>query len=365
VSEASRWAWAEVDLDAVSANVRALRDTVAPVGVWAVVKANAYGHGTVPVAHAALAAGAGALCVALVEEGVALRGAGIDAPILVLSEQPPEQVPAAAAAGLHLTVSSLTGVEAARGIPMHLKVDTGMHRAGCPPGEAATLARAIGPDLAGVSTHLACADDPCSPVTAQQLTCFAGVLRELREAGLDPGMVHAANSAAALGNPAARFDAVRTGIAVYGLCPGPGVAHLCGDLRPALRLVSRVSAVRRLGAGEGISYGHRYTTAAPTTTATVPIGYADGVPRQFARRGEALLRGRRRRVAGVVTMDQLVLDCGDDPVAVGDEVVLLGRQGDEEITADEWAERLETITYEVTCGISGRVPRRWSQRPMS
>jgi alanine racemase len=361
VNEPARWAWAEVDLGAIAHNVAALRSVAAPAALWAVVKADAYGHGALPAARTALEAGAEALCVALVDEGRALRAAGIDAPILVLSEQPPEQAAVAVAAGLQLTVSSPAGVRAARGAAMHLKVDTGMHRAGCAPEDAVALARSIGPDLAGVSTHLACADDPASPVSARQLACFADVLFALRAAGIDAGVVHVANSAGLLAHPAARYDAVRAGIAVYGASPGRGIAHLCRELRPALRLVARVSAVRHVGAGEGISYGHRYRTTAPTTTATVPIGYADGVPRRLGLAGgELLVGGRRRPIAGVVTMDQLVLDCGSAPVAVGDEVVLIGRQGDEEITVEEWAERLETITYEVTCGISGRVPRRWS-----
>jgi alanine racemase len=361
MSNKTRWAWVEIDLGAVAHNVHVLRAAASPAAVWAVVKADAYGHGAVPAARAAVEAGADSLCVALVDEGLELRAAGIDAPILVLSEQPPEQAAAAAAAGLQLTVSSPAGIAAARGTPMHLKIDTGMHRAGCAPGDAVALAREAGADLVGVSTHLACADDPASPVTAGQLECFTRVLAELRGAGIDPGIVHAANSAAALAHPAARFDAVRAGIAVYGARPGPGVADVCADLRPVMRLVARVSSVRRVGAGEGISYGHRYRTSSVTTAATVPLGYADGVPRRYGLvGGEVLVGGRRRPIAGVVTMDQLVLDCGTASVAVGDEVVLIGHQGDEEITVEEWAERLDTITYEVTCGIRRRVPRRWS-----
>ncbi len=355
-----RWAWAEIDLDAVAHNVGLLRAAAAPAAVWVVVKADGYGHGAVPVARAALTAGADALCVALVDEGLALREAGIDAPILVLSEQPPRQVPSAVAAGLQLTVSSLAGARAAAGGSVHLKIDTGMHRAGCDPTEALAVAQAIGHHT-GTFTHLARADEPCHPATTRQLSVFDGVLRDLAAAGIDPGVVHAANSAGALAHPAARFDAVRVGIVIYGLCPGPGVAHLCRELEPALRLVARVSAVRRVAAGEGVSYGHRYTTDAATTLATAPLGYADGVPRALALAGgAALVHGRRYPIAGVVTMDQLVLDCGDDEVAVGDEVVLLGHQGDAEIPVDEWAERLGTIPYEVTCGISPRVPRRWS-----
>ena len=341
---------------------------VAPAQPWVVVKADGYGHGAAPVALAALGAGATGLCVALAAEGVALRAAGIEAPILVLSEQPPELAPLLVAHGLAATVYTAAGVDALAGAagraphPVHLKLDTGMHRVGARPADAAALvariASAPGLRLAGVFTHLAMADEPDLPVTGAQLAAFDAALAELA-----PGpdvLVHAANSAGALAHAAAHRSLVRLGIAVYGLPPGPGVAALSHDLRPALALKARVAFVKRLRAGDRLSYGHRHELAGDATVATLPIGYAAGVPRRlFATGGQVLVGGRRRSIVGVVTMDQLLVDCGDDDVAVGDEAVLIGRQGDDEVTATEWADRLGTINYEITCGISPRVPRRY------
>jgi alanine racemase len=372
-AHAGRWAWAEVDLDAVAHNVRLLRERVAPAVVWAVVKADGYGHGAVPVALAAMHGGAEGLCVALASEGVLLRTAGISAPILVLSQQPVDEIPGLVAGRLIPTLYDRAAVDAvadaaraagAAGYPVHVKVDTGMHRVGCRPEDlldvlGAVAAQAPALRLAGVWTHHACADDPAHPANDLQRRRFAAVLEELDRRGLRPPLVHAANSATGLATPEARHDMVRAGITIYGMEPGPGVAHLCDGLRPALGLRARVSAVRRVAAGEGVSYGWRSVLAADTTVATVPIGYADGVTRRYGLvGGSVLVGGRRRAVLGVVTMDQLMVDVGDDHVAVGDEVVLIGRQGGEEIRAEEWAERLGTIPYEVTCGLSARVPRR-------
>jgi alanine racemase len=364
-----RWAWAEVDPSAIAHNVGVLRRVSAPAAVWAVVKADGYGHGAVTVARAARAAGAAGLCVALVQEGVVLRRAGIDGPILVLSEQPPDQLAELVRHDLVATVYSTAGVEALAAVvagrrahPVHLKVDTGMHRVGAQPGEAGRLAAEIlaRPELYldGVFTHLAVADEPDDPRTDRQLDRFDAVLDELRAAGIDPGLVHAANSAGALAHPRARRDLVRAGIAVYGIEPGSGVRGLCTELRPALSWRARVSFVKRVAAGEGISYGLRHTFERDATVATVPLGYADGVPRRWsALGGEVLVGGARRRVVGVVTMDQLMVDCGDDPVRVGDEVVLIGAQEGDRLRAEDWAERLGTIGYEVVCAISARVPR--------
>jgi alanine racemase len=365
-----RWAWAEVDLDAIEHNVRTLRTAVEPAALWAVVKADGYGHGAAPVARAALRAGAAGVCVALVQEGVALRAAGIDAPILVLSEQPPAELAAAVSADLVSTVyrpeqvALLAAAADAAGVVhrVHLKVDTGMHRVGCDPDTAVTMAAAVRvcPSLVldGVFTHLALADEPGDPFTAVQLARFDAVLAALADHDLLPPVVHAANSAGGLAHPSARHHLVRAGIAIYGISPGAGVDHLTGELRPALSLRARVTMVRRVAAGEGISYGLRHRVVADTTIATVPIGYADGVPRRLsAVGGQVLVGGRRRPIVGVVTMDQLMVDMGDDPVAVGDEVVLIGRQGDESITAAEWAGQLGTIGYEIVCAISARIAR--------
>jgi alanine racemase len=366
-----RWAWVEVDLAAIGRNVGVLIETVAPAAVWAVVKADGYGHGAAPVARTALEAGAEGLCVALVQEGAALRQAGIVAPVLLLAEQPESQLDELVRWHLGATAYTPSYLDALAGavrnaggatLPVHVKVDTGMHRVGAVPGEVVELVRRLLalPELqwAGLCTHLARADEPEAPTTEDQLTLLGAVEADLRRAGLTPPRVHVANSAGGLAWPAARRDFVRAGIAVYGIAPGPGVAELCKELEPALSLRARVSHVTRVAAGEGISYGHATVTTEETTIATVPIGYADGVPRRLSEvGGEVLLHGRRWPIAGVVTMDQLMLDCGDEAVAVGEEVVLIGTQGRERISADAWAEALGTISYEVVCGIGARLPR--------
>jgi len=366
----SRWAWAEVSASAIEHNVRALVRDVAPAALWAVVKANGYGHGAVLAARAAEAGGASGLYVALVQEGVELRAAGVTLPILVLSEQPADQVALGVQHGLQLTVYSEAQLQhivdaGGRDHPVHLKIDTGMRRVGAAPVDAVRLARAIEDSpsarLAGVFTHLAMADEPDDPFTAAQLGRFHDVLDQLDAAGLRPPMVHAANSAGAIAHPEARHTMVRAGIAIYGISPGPGVDQLVARLalRPAMSLHARVSHVQRVAPGDRVSYGLRHTFATAATVATLPIGYADGVPRRlFAGGGEVLIGGRRRRIVGVVTMDQLMVDCGDDAVQVGDHAVLIGSQGDQTVTATEWADRLGTIGYEIVCGVSARMERR-------
>jgi alanine racemase len=363
--EPARPTWVEIDLGAVEHNVAHLRSVVAPARLWAVVKADGYGHGAVAVARAARRAGAAGSCVALVEEGEALRAAGIDGPIVILSEPSPAAMARVAAATLEPTVYHPEGIEAAAAAgvgTVHLKVETGMHRVGCDPTAAVALADRVaerGLLLGSVWTHCAVADEPDDPFTGQQLDRYEAVLGALAGAGHRSGLRHAANSAAALSCPRARYDVVRCGIALYGLSPGPALATDMAPLRPALRWVSRVSHVQRLAAGESVSYGRRYRTARPTTIVTVPVGYADGVPRRWwVDGGAVLIGGRPRAIAGVVTMDQLMVDVGDDPVEVGEEVVLIGTQGDAALTAEMWADRLSTITYEVTCAIGARVPRR-------
>lgn len=377
--EPLRWARATIDPDAVVANVRYLATTADPAELWAVVKANGYGHGAATIARLALEAGATRCCVALVQEAVELRAAGIRAPIVILTEQPPEQLPAALDAGVELAVYShdalhaIEAVAGGRSVGVHMHVDTGMSRVGVQPAEAVDLARAIDASdavyLAGVMTHFACADEPANPATLHQLESFTGVLAALTAANIDPGIVHAANSAATLAFPQTRFGAVRCGIAVYGLSPGDGVDDLAEPLRPVMELRARVSFVKRVEAGTHVSYGWRYVTERATTLVTIPIGYADGVPRALGsdRSGApgfaVLIGGRRLPIAGVVTMDQLVVDVGDVDVSVGDEVVLLGRQGDEVIRVVEWAGRLDTIGYEIVCGIGSRVPRVVQRSP--
>lgn len=370
--DSARWAWASVDLDAIAHNVARVARHVSPADVWAVVKANGYGHGAVAVSAAALDAGAAGLCVALTDEGIALRQGGIEAAVLVLSEQPPSHAAALIEHRLTPTVYTPAGVSAlvdagADGLGVHVKVDTGMQRVGAPPGALDAVLGAIGGAglalrVAGVFTHLPVADEPDDKFTARQLQQFDHIVAGL---GLDDDvLVHAANSAGALAHADARRSLVRLGIAMYGVSPGAGVDDRCGDLTPALSLHSRVSFVKRVESGSRISYGLRHRFDRETTVATLPIGYADGVPRRlFDVGGEVLLGGRRRPIVGVVTMDQLMVDCGDDPVCVGDEAVLIGTQGDEIIRAEEWAGALGTIGYEIVCGISARVPRRYHPSP--
>ena len=373
VDFSGRWAWAEVHTGLIQHNVAVIAQRVAPAQIWAVVKANGYGHGAIPVAQAALAAGATGLCVAIVDEGVSLRRAGITAPILVLSEQPAELAEFIVGYQLTPTITSSRGAaiignlaeQQDRKVPVHIKVDTGMHRVGVLPEELRQLVSYMGsqPSLSieGVYTHFAVADEPAHPANAAQLAAFQQVITDLAALGINPPLIHAANSAAALANPDARFNMVRLGIAMYGLRPGPGVADLCAGLIPAMSLKGRVSAVRWIKAGDAVSYGLRKPVTTDSLIATVPIGYADGVPRALGTTDiPVLLNGVPRTFAGTVTMDQVMLDCGQDSmVTAGDEVVFIGRQGEHVVTADQWADAIGTIGYEITCGIGARVFRRY------
>lgn len=372
-----RWAWAEVDLRALRRNVEAIIGDTTTHSVWAVVKADAYGHGAVECARVAVEAGAVGLCVALVDEGVALRRAGIAAPILVMSEQPPEQYRQLVGNGLIATVYNAESIAALGAVAeelnivcaVHVKVDTGMHRVGVSTGEFIDRVRQVRSQqwltLDGVYSHLATADDASrNDATEQQVRAFASVLNHLKDEGVEVPHRHLENSAGALRHVAEvlRLES-RVGIALYGIA-GDARTDSFGSpvdvtLEPVLSLKARVSHVQVLGAGQAVSYGLRRPLAARSTIATVPIGYADGVRRGLWERGAVLIGGKRRSFAGVVTMDQVMVDCGDDEVRIGDEVVLLGRQGSESITANEWANVLGTIGYEITCGISARVPRTY------
>ena len=370
----TRWAWAEVHTGLISHNVAIVAQRTAPVQVWAVVKANGYGHGAIQVANAALAGGATGLCVAIVDEGVALRRAGITAPILLLSEQPAELADLIVGYQLTPTVTTTRGAAvlaasasaADQTVKIHIKVDTGMHRVGVAPNEVVSLASFISSyeslTIEGVYTHFAVADDPSHAANTAQLSAFNSVLDGLSSRGINPPLVHAANSAAALANEPSRFTMVRLGIAMYGLRPGPGVAELCAGLIPAMSIKARVSAVRWVEAGEAVSYGLVRPLTKGSLIATVPIGYADGVPRALGRTNiQVLLNGVPRSFAGTITMDQLMIDCeSDSSVTVGDEVVLIGKQGEHSVSADDWADALGTIGYEIVCGISPRIFRRYS-----
>ncbi|HUJ64496.1 MAG TPA: alanine racemase [Acidimicrobiales bacterium] len=372
-----RPAWAEIDLGAIRHNAAVLAAEVHPARLCAVVKAAGYGHGAPEVARAALEGGADWLAVALVEEGRELRAAGIDAPVLVLSEPAPSAMDEVVELSLTPTLYTPAGLDAIRsavrasriGRPfsVHIKVDTGMHRVGAPPPAAVALALEAGASpelhLGGFWTHFAVSDEVADPYTSEQVDRFQQALDGLAAGGVRPALRHAANSGGAIWHPDSRFDMVRCGIALYGLSPGAdGTSrHPVPLLRPAMAVKARVSFVKTVPAGERLSYGLRYRLARDSVVATVPLGYADGVTRSLsATGGMVLIAGQRVPIAGTVTMDQVLVDCGPDSrVAVGDEVVLLGRQGDEEITAWEWAERTGSIAYEVVCGISGRVPRSY------
>ncbi len=363
---------ATVDLAVIAHNVRMLRDRATGAALCTVVKADGYGHGAVEVARAAAAAGATWLAVAHPAEGAALREAGLDGPILLLSEPLPAEVDLVVAARLRVAVYSAATIArlAATGesLSVHLKVDTGMHRVGAHPDEAVALAvaveRAPRLELEGVWTHCAVADEPDDPFTATQLERFDEVLARLRHHGIEPRLRHAANSAGTIAHPASRYDLVRPGIATYGIAPAPALVGAI-DLRPALQLSSVVAHVKRVAAGETVSYGRRYRVDTDTVVATVPIGYADGIPRAWGLRGgRVLVGGDLRPIVGVVTMDQLMVDLGPTTeVAVGDEVVLIGEQGAHRITADDLAAATDTIAYEVVTGLGARVARAYVGAP--
>lgn len=370
-----RPSWARVDLDAVAANTRYLVETAAPAALCAVVKANGYGHGAEAVARAAVDAGATMLGVALVEEALDLRAAGIEAEILLLSEAPRGgedavvEARAAATAYTEAAIRALATAASAAGrrVEVHLKVNTGMNRVGCQPEDAVRLALLIGSEPylchAGTWTHFAVADEPEVDFTRAQAKRFDAVLADLASAGIAPGLRHVANSAATLVDPVRYgYDMVRCGIALYGISPAPGLLGSEG-LRPVMSLRSELSHVRLLEPGERVSYGLRYEAERPTWIGTVPLGYHDGVRRNLSGRAEVLVAGRRCPMAGTVTMDQFMVDLGGEPLPIGTEVVLLGRQGDEEIRAEDWAAMLGTIGYEITCGIGGRVPRVYAGGP--
>ncbi len=351
--------YAEIDLGAIAANVRALASLIQPSELCVVVKADAYGHGDAPVAATAVDAGVSKLAVALVEEGIRLREAGIDADIIVLSEPDAGSARDIAAWRLQPSVYSEEFLDALTStgvsLPVHLKIDTGMHRVGAAPSSVASLVektRSSGHELASVWTHFAVADeDP--EFTRRQIEVFDETI-----ADIDVPATHLANTAGAVLFPEARRDLCRIGIGTYGLHPCPETrAHV--ELTPAMRLVTHVSHVQRLSAGERPSYGRVRALERDAYVVTAPVGYADGYARALTGSGTALIGGERYPLAGTVTMDQIVIDVGDKEVAVGDEVVLLGTQGDQTIAADDWATALGTISYEVVCSIGPRVPRRY------
>ena len=347
----------EIDLAAVRANVRELIAVAGGSDVWAVVKADGYGHGAVECARAALEAGAGRVCCATLEEAVELRSAlGNDARLVVMSPLEPGEE--ALAGDFEIVVSSVEGYARLRAAgvacAVHVKADTGMGRWGMAPADALAVGRelagAAGPlRLAALMSHLATADDDPAFAAVQ-----AAAFEELAQA-FPPCPRHLANSAAALTLPATRYDAVRCGIAIYGVSPF-GDDPTARGLQPAMRWTSSVAALRDLAPGQSAGYGRRLIADRPLRMAAVPVGYADGYPRRASGRSDVLIGGRRRRVAATVSMDQLSCVVGDD-VQLGDEVVLLGAQGGERITAAELAVHAETISWEVVCAMELAVRR--------
>ena len=367
--------WAEIDLEAVRQNARTLVRLARAKGMdlIAVVKADGYGHGAAECSRAALEEGAKGVAVATAEEGARLRRAGIRGQVLVMGAYVPGTFAAFVEHELDVTVTSAEQAEAlasesrallgsvpARQVAAHVKIDTGMCRLGVAPEEASALAGVVagepGLRLKGVYTHLATADEEDPAFTTRQLKQFDGALSVLRENGFEPEQVHALNSAGLLQHDPGRTNACRVGIALYGLAPSRFLAGRA-PLVPALAFKTRVVAVKRVSEGATVSYGRMYRVERPTQLAALPVGYADGFSRRLTGRAFVLIRGKRYPVVGAICMDQAIVDVGDDPVAPGDVAVLLGRMGDERITADDWAQALGTINYEVVCGISSRVPR--------
>jgi len=376
--------WAEIDLDAVAANTRELRRvTRTEARLLVAVKANAYGHGLVEVARQALETGADALGVARMPEGLALRDAGIDAPVLVFGFTPPSDVEALVRHDLIQTVYTLDTARAyaerigKRGgrLKVHLKVDTGMGRLGILPDsrryvepgmgvsdhavrEVLTIAGLKELTLEGIFTHFASSDSADKRFAEQQFDMFMAFLGQLKRSGLEFELRHAANSGAVIDMPLTHLDMVRAGVSLYGLYPSDEVEKSRIDLVPVMTLKARIVHLKMVPAGFPVSYGMTHRTQAPTTIATVPVGYADGFNRRLSNRGHMLVHGQKAPIVGRVCMDLTMIDVGHIPgVAVEDEVVILGRQANEAITADDLASLLDTINYEITSAITARVPR--------
>lgn len=363
--------WAEVYRDRLRHNLREVRRLVGDkVRIFAVVKADAYGHGVAEAARAFLEAGADYLAVALPEEGIELRRAGFQVPIVVFGPYFPGQSEAFVTYGLTPSLASdralseLSAAASAAGktIRVHVKIDSGMGRVGIQHGDALKFLQAVqaapGLELEGVYTHMARADETDKGDALQQYHLFMDVLEQARDAGIRIPIRHMANSAGIIELPQTHLDAVRPGIMLYGLFPSDEVDKSRVNLQPAMELKARVSHAKRVPAGTPVSYGGTYRTPRETTIATAPIGYADGYSRILGGRGaEVLIGGKRLPVAGRICMDQIMIDAGDNPVQIGDEVTLFGHQGDGFIHTDEVARKLGTINYEVTCMVSRRVPR--------
>ena len=367
-----RWAWVEVDLDAIKHNVRTLKALTSKGTLFmAVVKADAYGHGVEPVARAAAGAGADRFGVATVEEALELKSVGLEEPIQLLSEPPPETIglllehdiiPAVTTREF-ITELSRVAAESGKKAKFHLKVDTGMNRIGVPTEDAVTFAAALQayPGLIheGTFTHYATAETPADWDFQTQIELFDKVLGQMRTEGVDPGIVHSANSAAAILAPQTHQQMIRCGISVYGLHPGESTYDRA-NLKPAMSVVGRVALVKRIGLGDGVSYGLTWRAASPTTIATLSLGYADGIHRVLSGEMDVLIGGVRCPQVGRVTMDQIMVEVPRGlNVSVGDEAVIVGTQGGEMISMDELAERAQTINYEMACAFGMRMERTY------
>ena len=362
---------ARVDLSAISANVELLRGRIGAEHTMAVVKAGGYGHGAVPSARAAIEGGANWLGVVEIAEALALRAAGIDAPILTWLHAPDADFALAIDAGIDIGIGSLAQLDkaaaaASRAAPalVHIKVDTGLGRGGVPLAEcealfavAAAHERGGALRVRGLFSHLANAGDTDD---LAQLEAFEHASALAGAAGLTPQLRHLASTAAALRMPSARFDLVRLGIGIYGLTPYDDGRSVELGLRPALELSAGIVSVKRVPAGTGVSYGHRYRTTRETTLALVPLGYAEGIPRQASGIGPVSINGTTYRIAGTVAMDQFVVDVGDAAVAVGDRAVLFGDPRTGVPSADDWADAAGTINYEIVTRLGGRIERRYT-----
>ncbi|MEJ2149702.1 MAG: alanine racemase [Chloroflexota bacterium] len=362
--------YATVDLDAIEHNVRALVAHTTAREIFAVVKSNAYGHGAVQVAETALNSGATRLAVGRVDEAWQLRSGGIHAPILVMCYTVPAEAETIVEQNLMATVISLESAEAlsrravalGRTVGVHVKVDTGMGRFGLLPESEvlpylAALEKLPNLEIEGIFTHFATADSHDKSYAHQQFALFQEILKMVEEAGHSIPVRHAANSAATLDLPETHLDAVRPGIALYGMYPSEEVSREV-PLRPALTLKSHVGRVRTLPAGSSVSYGRTFIAKGPTTVANIPVGYGDGYHRALSNKGAVLIGGQKAPIVGRVCMDQFVVDVSHIPgVVEGDEVVLIGSQGDERITPEEVAALAGTINYEVTTGLLQRIPR--------
>jgi alanine racemase len=359
-----------INLSALRHNVRQISSHLSESTRFiAVVKANAYGHGAIPVSRIALGSGADWLAVAIPEEGIELRAAGLQAPILILGMSLPEQAGLFIDHNLIAAVSSLDSLHAFQLAALQkrmcarvmIKLDTGMGRVGVQPAQMVDFVRQAlalsGIEVTGLFTHFAAADEPDPSFTLQQLDCLTHVIQALKAQGIELPLISAANSAATDAFPAAHCDAARPGIILYGLPPAPDMS-LQLDLQPVMSLVTRIVHIKQVPANTPVSYGCTHRTTGPTWLATLPVGYADGYSRHLSNKGVVLVNGIRRKVVGRVCMDQIVIDLGPDcDAAVGDEVVLFGRQGQSEITLTELAVLAGTINYELACAISPRVPR--------